>query len=152
MLAFGVLAVAGALMAGSVFGQNVQRQSYTMSGAMHEELDKRQFDSARIEQIVGGLSDAFLSSDVGPIIEASSAEVRITEKGLNKVMEKKDIALFKSRLLGDPTLAAAMADESRFILRSEGIGINGGEFWISEDCVDPQCTQKKTQIITINLP
>ena len=145
-------AVAYAPTAGDGFGQNVQRQSYTMSSAMHQELDQRQFDSGRIEQIVVGLNDAFQSGDLGPIIDASSAEVRITDKGLNKVMEKKDIALFKSRILGDPSSASGIVDENRFILRSEAIGINGGEFWVSEECVDAECTKKKTHIITINLP
>jgi hypothetical protein len=132
--------------------QNVQRRGYVMTEAMHREIDNRQFDSSRVESIVAGISDALTSKDMGPILDAASDEIRITDQSSNRIVKKQDLLALKSRLFNDPEMMKAVSDESRFILRSESIGINGGEFWISEDCLDTKCDQKKTQIVTINLP
>ena len=152
--AFASLAMVAAIAAPDLAcAQNVQRQqSYVMSDEMRHDLDERQFDSARVERIVNGISEAASAEDLGPILDASAANIRITDASMNKVVDKKDLAAFKSRLFADGHLAAAVADESRFILRSESIGVAGGEFWLSEDCLDAECVKKKTQIVTINLP
>ena len=132
--------------------QNVQRQSYVMSETMHHDLDDRQFDSARVEEIVNGISNAMTSESLGGIIDAASPEIRITDKGSNKVVKKADLAKYKDALLHNGALRATLADESQFILRADSVGLGGGTFWISEECLDEKCAQKKTRIVTINLP
>ena len=132
--------------------QNVERQRYVMSANMHHELDGRDFDSARVEQIVNGISQALDAKSLAPILEASSPEIRITENGMNKVVKKEQLASFKDRLFKDPALRGAIADESQFILKSDSIGLARGAFWIDEQCLNDACDQKKTSIVTINLP
>lgn len=132
--------------------QNVERQKYVMSASMHHELDARDFNSGRIEEIVSGISQALTAKDLGPILNASSPEVRITENGMNKVVKKEQLASFQDRLFKDPALRSAVSDESQFILKSDSIGLARGTFWINEQCLNDACDQKKTLIVTINLP
>ena len=147
-----VVAAFGILLAQGAAAQNVQRQAYVMSPAMHHDLDEHQFDSAKVEQIVNGISNALTSDSLGGILEASSADLRITEKGSNKVVKKADLARYKDALLHNAALRDNLADESQFILRGDSVGLGGGAFWISEECLDEKCDQKKTRIVTINLP
>ncbi len=132
--------------------QNVERQNYVMSASMHQELDRREFNSGRIEQIVNGISQALNGKSLAPILDASSPQVRITQNGVNKVVKKEQLARYKDLLFKNPALRSAIADESQFILKSDSIGLARGTFWINEQCLNVACDQKKTSIITINLP
>jgi hypothetical protein len=147
-----ISAVAALAFFTAAAAQNVQRQSYVMSEAMHQELDKRSFDSKRVEAVVNGISDALASKNIQPILDQSSAEIRITGKGTNRLVGKTEAAALAKTLFDDAALAGSVTDESQFILRSEAVGLGGGVFWISEDCLDVKCDQKKTHIVTINLP
>ncbi len=147
-----LLVMAASMVGAGALAQTVERQTYVMSAKMHHDLDARQFDSHRIEQIVGGVAQALNTKSLGPILDMSAPEIRITDGNVNKVVKKQQLAAFKARLFADATLKSDVTDESQFTLKSDEVGLARGTIWIKEECLDDSCSQKKTSIITINIP
>lgn len=146
--------VAGAIVLGghSALAQLAERRVYTMSAGMRHDLEARQFDAGQIEGIVNGVALGLSSGDLKPILDNAAPTLRVTSGTANTVMKKEKLAAFKSRLLKDPAFGRDVADEEQFILKGDEVGLARGAIWIDAQCLDDDCTKKKSVIVTLNLP
>lgn len=132
--------------------QTAERRLYTMSSAMKQDLEARQFDSGQVEQVVNSVAAGLASGDLKPILDKAAPTLRITAGATNTTGSKDRLASYKARLLKDPSLRRDVVDEDQFILKGDEVGLARGTIWIDAQCLDDACSKKKSSIVTINLP
>ena len=148
-----VLALAfAALGTQSGSAQLAERRAYTMSDGMRHDLEAHQFDSGQVESIVNGVASGLADGDLKPILDNAAPNLRVTTGNTNAVIKKEKLSAFKDRLLKDPSLRRDVTNEAQFILRGDEVGLAGGAIWIDAQCLDDDCTKKKSAIVTLNLP
>ena len=148
-----VLALAfAALSTQASLAQLAERRAYTMSDTMRRDLEAHQFDSGQVESIVNGVASGLADGDLKPILDHAAPNLRITTGKTNAVVKKEKLAAFKDRLLKDPSLRRDVTDEKQFILRGDEVGLAQGTIWIDAQCLDDDCTKKKSEVVTLNLP
>ncbi len=141
-----VLAAAGAA------AQTAVRQTYTVSPGLRQDLEAHRFDAAQFEGAVNGIATGLASGDLGPIVDQAGPDLRITDGAVNKVVPKTELGDLGRKLLKSPHLREDVTDDSQVIVRGDEIGLARGAFWLDQACLDTACTQKKTALVTINLP
>ncbi len=134
------------------FAQTAERRVYAASPELRRDLEAHDFDVGQVEGVVNGIVQGIASGDLGPILDRTAPNVRVTDGVANRVIPKTQLGAFGDRLLKTATLERAVMDESQVIVRGDEIGLAGGEIWVAQSCAAPDCSEKKSSIVTINLP
>lgn len=131
--------------------QMAERRAYTMSAGMRQNLELHQFDPGQIEGVVNGVALGLASGDLQPILDNAAPTLRVTSGTTNEIVQKDKLASFKDRLLKDEALRRDILDEGQFIVKGDEVALARGAIWIDVQCLDDDCTKKKSAIVTFNL-
>ena len=98
------------------------------------------------------LQDAVMFGDPVTFGQYSFFPLTVTANGeVYDVLETQDLVdNFDSLIMPETLQAVAEQDVADFIVTDEGVGIGDGVLWISNICLDDDCTQTQWGIIAIN--
>ena len=149
-LTLGLSLLAASVTSGSP--QTAERRLYAVSPSLKQDLDAHQFDAQGFEGAVNAIATGLASGDLAPILAQSAPTLRVTEGRTNKVVAKDQLGAFGTKLLKTPHLREDVTNDDQVIVRGDEVGLARGSFWLDQQCLDAACTQKKTVLVTINLP